>query len=137
MPTEAGDKASVIYIYDKEAEMTSSSVKRCVARVGFAAAVLLGVIACATGPKPTAAQQAADRATAERVQSALNAEKLLYARHIFVRAENGTVTLTGFVWDPPDLDLAASIAGTVEGVVRVDNKLELQRNGIDDSGVAR
>jgi hyperosmotically inducible protein len=122
----------------KEGEMTSSSpVIRRAARAGLVVAVLCGLGACATGPKPSAAQRAADRATAERVQSALSADKLLYARHIFVRAENGTVTLTGFVWDPPDLDLAASIAGTVEGVVRVDNKLELQRNGIDDSGVAR
>jgi hyperosmotically inducible periplasmic protein len=117
--------------------MTSSSVKRRAVRVGFVAAVLLGVVACATGPKPTAAQRDADRAVAERVQYALNADKMLYAKHIFVRAENGTVTLTGYVWDPPDLDLAATIAGNVEGVVKVDNKLELQRNGIDDSGVAR
>jgi osmotically-inducible protein OsmY len=121
----------------KEGEMTSSPVIRRAAPAALVVAVLCGLGACATGPKPTAAQLQTDRETALRVQTALDADKLLYAKHIFVRAESGTVTLTGYVWDPPDLLEAETIAGNVEGVTRVDNKLELQRNGIDDSGVSR
>ena len=47
------------------------------------------------------------------------------------------VRLSGYVWDPPDLNEAQSIAAEVPGVVRVVNDLELQRNGIDDSPVTR
>ena len=51
------------------------------------------------GPQSDAQQQT-DRETAARVQSALDADKQLYAKHIIVRADNGVVRLTGFVWDP-------------------------------------
>ena len=67
----------------------------------------------------------------------MQADKLLYAKHIFVHADNGVVRLTGFVWEPPDLEEAQRIAAGVEGVQGVVNDLELQRNGLDDSAVAR
>ena len=47
------------------------------------------------------------------------------------------VHLSGFVWDPPDLDEAQRVAESVEGVSKVVNDLELQRNGLDDSSVVR
>jgi osmotically-inducible protein OsmY len=94
------------------------------------------VVACATGPRQTDAQRQADKEIAERVQSALDADQQLYARHIFVRSYNGVVELTGFVWDSPDLLEAETVAGYVQGVSRVVNDLELQRNGIDDSQVS-
>lgn len=115
--------------------MISSPVMRRVARAGFAAALLCSLVACATRPPQTAAQRQADKEIAERVQTALDADKQLYAKHIFVRSYNGVVELSGFVWDPPDLLEAETIATNVEGVVRVVNNLELQRNGIDDSTV--
>jgi len=102
---------------------------------GLAGAILCGVLACATPRSP--AQQQADRETAERVQDALDADRLLYAKHITVRADNGVVRLTGFVWDPTDVDEAKRIAEMVQGVTGVVNDLELQRNGIDNSGVSR
>jgi hypothetical protein len=104
---------------------------------GFAVALLCGVVACATGARKSEAQQAADRETAERVQVALDADKRLYARHIFVRADNGVVRLSGYVWDPPDLDEAKGVAEMVAGVSRVVNDLELERSGTDNTGVAR
>jgi hyperosmotically inducible protein len=107
------------------------------ARAGFALALLCGVAACATGPAKSDAQRQADREMAAHVQDALDADKQLYARHITVRADNGVVRLTGFVWDPPDLNEAKSVAELVPGVSSVVNDLELERNGMDNSGVTR
>jgi osmotically-inducible protein OsmY len=116
--------------------MISSQVMKRVARAGLAAALLCGVVACATGPRQTDAERQADKAIAERVQTALDSDKDLYAKHIFVRSYNGVVELSGFVWDPPDLLEAETVAGAVHGVLRVVDNLELQRNGIDDSNVS-
>jgi osmotically-inducible protein OsmY len=107
------------------------------ARAGLAAAVLCAVAACAGAPEKSEAQRQADRETAQRVQAALDADKRLYAKHIFVRADNGVVRLTGYVWDPPELVEAAHVAELVAGVKQVVNDLELERSGMDNSGVTR
>ncbi len=103
---------------------------------GLGMLALCCLLACTTTPK-TAAQRQVDKETADRVQDALDADKLLYAKHILIRADNGVVHLSGFVWDPPDLDEAQRVAESVEGVSKVVNDLELQRNGLDDSSVVR
>lgn len=105
-------------------------------RVGVALAILACLAACATVPK-TEAQKEADRVTAQRVESALEADRALYAKHIYVRADNGVVHLSGYVWDPADVTEAIQTAELVEGVARVVNNLELERNGLDNSPVAR
>ena len=74
---------------------------------------------------------------ADRVQQALAADKELYSRHINVKADDGVIRLTGFVWDPPDLVEAERIAANVPGVTRVDNSIELERNGQGNSPVSR
>ena len=102
-----------------------------------AVTVLCAVAACASGPRETAAQMQIDKETAERVEAALSADKVLYAKHISVRADNGVISLTGYVWDPSDLQLAMAIAEGVPGVMRVDNDLELNRSGNDNAPVAR
>ena len=102
-----------------------------------AAAMLCAVTACVTAPPKTDTQKQADRETAGRVQAALDADQSLYAKHITVRADAGVIHLSGYVWDTGDLDEAASIASLVAGVNKVVNDLELQRNGIDNSGVSR
>lgn len=107
------------------------------AHAGVAVAVLACVVACAMGPSKSDAQRQADKATAERVQSALEADQQLYAKHISVRADNGVVRLSGYVWDSPDMVEAEHVAELVDGVSRVVNDLELQLNGIDNSGVSR
>jgi osmotically-inducible protein OsmY len=114
-----------------------SAIMNRAACAGLALALLCGVTACATGPPKSDAQQQADRETAARVQAALDADKQLYARHISVHSDNGVVRLSGFVWDPPDLMEAKSVAELVPGVSSVVNDLELQRNGMDNSGVTR
>jgi len=102
-----------------------------------AVAALCCVAACASEPPKTDAQKQADKATAERVEAALNAEKALYAKHIFVQADGGVVRLTGYVWDTSDFQLAVAIAEGVPGVTQVVNDLELNRNGSDNAPVSR
>jgi osmotically-inducible protein OsmY len=102
----------------------------------LALCALGSLAACATSSRTTA-QQLEDKETAARVQAALDGDKQLYAKHIFVRVDEGVVHLSGYVWDPPDLQEAQQVAELVQGVTKVVNNLELQRNGVDDSGVSR
>lgn len=106
-------------------------------RTGLAAALFYSLMGCATGSHKSDAERQADRATEQRVESALAANNELFSRHITVAADGGVVRLTGFVWDPPDLVEAVRIAESVPGVTRVDNSLELQRNGLGNSPVSR
>jgi hyperosmotically inducible protein len=102
-----------------------------------AVAVLCSVTACVSGPPKTDAQRQADKVVAERVEAALNADKMLFAKHITAHADNGVVRLTGYVWETSDFDEAQFIAGRVPGVTRVVNDLELNRNGNDNGPLAR
>ena len=106
-------------------------------RRGAVLTILGTLAACATGPHKTDAQKQADDAMANRVDQALAADEELYSRHITVRADDGVIRLSGFVWDPPDLVEAERIAESVPGVTRVENALELQRNGQGNSPVSR
>jgi osmotically-inducible protein OsmY len=103
----------------------------------LAAVCVCSVVGCSTGPRKTEAERQADKAVADRVELALQSDKVLYARHINVQVDSGVVRLSGFVWEPPDLEEAERVARSVPGVIRVVDALELQRNGIDNSGVAR
>lgn len=114
-----------------------SRVITSVAHAGLAWALVCSLTACQTGPATSDAQRQADKELATRVQAALDADKLLYAKHIWVQSDNGIVRLSGYVWEQPDMLEAEDVAGRVQGVSRVVNDLELQRNGIDDSGVVR
>jgi osmotically-inducible protein OsmY len=102
----------------------------------LAAVALSGVIACATTPKTTSQMQA-DKETVNEVQSALNSDRVLYARHIVVQADDGVVQLSGYVWNPDDISEAERVAANVTNVKKVVNDLELERNGIDNSPVTR
>ncbi len=106
-------------------------------RTALAAVVVYGVVSCATGPRKTEAERQADAETADHVQLALNADKELYARHITVRAENGVVNLGGYVWTQPELEEAIRVAGLVQGVTKVVDRMEIDRGGINDSPVSR
>jgi osmotically-inducible protein OsmY len=108
-----------------------------VSRAVVAMTLLGSVLACAHGPPRTAAQKEADQQIETQVDNALQADTLLYAKHISVHAYNGVVRLSGFVWEPPDITEAQRIAGDVKGVTGVVNDLELQRNGLGDSPVSR
>lgn len=116
--------------------MLSPAMNRTVHAAALGAFLCL-VAACATEAPKSDAQRQADQETAGQVRAALNADKHLYARHIFVRADGGVVHLSGYVWDPPDLIEAKRVAGLVPGVSQVVSDLELQRNGSDNSGITR
>jgi len=103
----------------------------------LAAALLVSLTGCVmTGPR-TDAQKQADKETADRVDHALQSDRLLYAKHITVHVNHGVAELSGYVWEAPDLTEAERVAGGVEGVSSVVNDLELQRNGLGDSPVSR
>jgi osmotically-inducible protein OsmY len=105
--------------------------------VALAAVLVLGSVACATGPLKSEAERTADKETVNRVQLALNSDQQLFARHITVRADGGVVSLGGYVWSQPDLEAAQRIAADVSGVTRVVNEMELERGGVDNSPVSR
>jgi osmotically-inducible protein OsmY len=88
------------------------------------------IVACATDPPKTANELQANKEIADRVESALNADKFLFTRHISVRVDSGVVHLEGYVWSPTDIYVAKRIAKRVPGVTMVVDELELQRGGI-------
>lgn len=101
------------------------------------AGVLLAVVMAApaaTGcallpPHRSTAETAADRALAARVETALNDDPRIYARHVDVDATGGIVSLSGYVWSTGELYAAREVAAGVPGVVRVDSELELKIGG--------
>ena len=113
-----------------------SSTKR-VSRAALAITLLGTVLGCDHSPPRTEAQKANDKEIEARVDSALQADQLLFAKHINVHAYNGVVRLSGYVWEPPDITEAQSVAQGVTGVTGVVNELELQRNGLGNSPVSR
>jgi osmotically-inducible protein OsmY len=87
-------------------------------------------ISCVMPPLETANELQADKEIADRVESALDADKYLFTRHISVRVDSGVVHLEGCVWSPTDLYEAKRAAKRVPGVTVVVNELELQTGGI-------
>lgn len=62
---------------------------------------------------------------------------LYYFRHISVRADDGVVALTGYVWSPDALYRARQVARDVPGVRRVvTTNLEMELEG-RGNGVSR
>ncbi len=106
-------------------------------RVALATTLLCAAAACALGPSKTPAQRDADNELAGRVQAALSADKVLYSRHINVRADNGAVTLSGYVWTTEELQQAREDAESVPGVAKVVDRMEVDRGGVQDSNVTR
>jgi osmotically-inducible protein OsmY len=105
-------------------------------RMGLVPVLVCGAVACAT-PHKTAEQRQADAATVEQVQAALSADRTLYARHITVYADNGVVTLSGYVWTPEELAMAREDVEAVPGVTKVVNRIEVDRGAINNSSVTR
>jgi len=111
-------------------------VMRRIFNTAVVAVIVCGAAAC-VGPRKTDAERAADSDTAGRVQGAFAADKVLYARHITVRADNGVVTLGGYAWTPEELLAAQQDAEQVSGVTKVVNRIEVDRGAVTDSAVTR
>ena len=95
--------------------------------VGFTAALL--AMACASSPPRTVAQAKADRVLADTVQNALASDPTYYFRHVDVRADEGRVALSGYVWSNDAIRRAELVAGQVPGVTSVVDELALERDG--------
>jgi len=91
-----------------------------------AAIAVCSTVACTTPPPRSAAQQAADAATASRVQAALAADSNLFSRDIVVTVADGVVNLSGLAWSDDDIQTAGRIARSVSGVKGVNNQVELE-----------
>jgi BON domain len=127
----------VIYLEPSPEVSTLFSVMNRFPGTLLALVLVCGAVACSSGPRKSEAQLRADKETVDRVQVALNGDKILYARHITIHADNGVVSLGGYVWSEPDLLEAERIAATVPGVTRVVDEMELERGGVDNSPVTR
>ena len=73
----------------------------------------------------------ADAALTAKVMTVLQDDPYVFAGHISVVTENGTVTLQGIALDPSDLRRALMLARRVAGRWRVVNKIELIPEDLD------
>jgi hypothetical protein len=96
--------------------------------------IVVGMVACSTPPRRTAAERVADADTAGRVQAALLADPDIYARHIDVRVVRGVVHLGGYVWEAEDFRTARNDAASVPGAHAVVTEMELVRGGLAGTG---
>jgi osmotically-inducible protein OsmY len=90
-------------------------------------------VACASMPPESFAQVKADGVLADGVQNALDGDPEFFSQHVDVQAQNGKVSLSGYVWSAPAVVRAQRIASQVPGVTSVSDQLELERNGSDGS----
>jgi hypothetical protein len=68
-----------------------------------------------------------DRAITARVQEKIQSDSRLSGADIVVETRNGEVTLKGTVNSNADFTRAGKLAGWVDGVKRVDNRLKTAR----------
>jgi osmotically-inducible protein OsmY len=101
-----------------------------------AAASICGAAACVSPPK-SQPEQAADAATSDTVRAAFDADQMLYARHITVRSDNGVVTLGGYAWTPVELQAARRDAQRVPGVVKVVDRIQIDRGAVGGPSITR
>ena len=101
-------------------------------RIGDAYALLASatlIVACASSPPKSPEQERADAATAERVYAALEANPIYYFRDVEVSVDYGVAQLSGYVWTTYALYAAQDITRKVPGVTRVQDAMELERQG--------
>jgi osmotically-inducible protein OsmY len=93
-------------------------------------AATLALTACSTAPPRSPAQTESDRAVADSVYAALDADPTYFYRHVDVRVEDGVADLSGYVWSTDAIYRAREITRQVSGVTRVvTSHLELERGG--------
>jgi osmotically-inducible protein OsmY len=86
--------------------------------------VLLTAAWASASPK-AAAQANADHVLAIRVKSALDGDPIYFFRHVDVRADDGRVSLYGYVWSDAAIRRAERVASQVPGVTSVADQLTL------------
>ena len=109
-----------------------------IVRTALAVALSLAAAACVMQPPKTAAEREADKDLVDRVDASLKADPGLYARHINLRADNGVVTHQRLCVDHPrNSSRRSRTQSGVPGVVKVVNRMEVDRGAITDSSVTR
>ena len=94
------------------------------------------VFAQSTSPDApaTRANSPEDAAIADRVSAALNAEPHDFYRHVTVSVTKGVVRLGGLAYSNDAIARAEKIARNTAGVSRVENQVQLEREGQDAPG---
>ena len=85
--------------------------------------------ACASTPPKAVAQADADHVLANRIKDALASDPTYFFRHVDVQADDGRVTLGGYVWSGDAIRRAELVASRVPGVTSVADELALEREG--------
>jgi hyperosmotically inducible protein len=94
--------------------------------VALAVALTIAGASCKTTSSP--GRQVDDAAIKAAVKAKLAADvKLSTLTNIEVNSTNGVVTLAGQVRDETDRIAAVAVARSVDGVVRVNNKLQIEK----------
>jgi len=95
----------------------------------FQALSIVLLVGCASGSKRSGAEANLldNQVTSDRVKLALRAEKGVDLSGVRVRAENGTVHLSGSVASERAKQRAERAALTVSRVARVDNELSISQ----------
>jgi len=95
--------------------------------VGIAALVVLAAYVAGCKTTTSAGTQVDDASIKTSVKAKLAADvKLSTLTNIEVNSTNGVVTLAGQVENPDQRELAAHVARTVDGVVKVNNELQVK-----------
>ena len=85
--------------------------------------VLLVLLFAGAGKAGDHAVSPRDRAITSRIVHKLQGDSGLAGAGIDVETRNGVVTLKGALGSKADIPRAAELAGSVEGVTRVDNRI--------------
>jgi osmotically-inducible protein OsmY len=113
-------------------EIAMKKILLCLLMTAAAANIAVNVQA-QTAAAPTAEMSKkatpADRALAKSVRRAMSKAQGFDVSGVFVRARGGAVTLSGSVKSGEQIDQAAEIAKSVQGVTSVTNKLALFHGG--------
>lgn len=104
------------------------------ARLLAGLSLVLLAAACASTPPKSAAQIEADRTLANKVESALDSDPEFFFRHVDVEADDGKLSLSGYVWSNDSIVQAKRVASLVSGVTSVSDQLELERAGSNAGG---
>lgn len=100
--------------------MNKSGIRTCVALMS-----ILWLVSCQSAPPRTADQVIDDRIITSKVKTRLYGDRSL--RDIDVQTFKGQVTLTGVVDNPLQRREAESIAWGVDGVIGVNNQVQVKR----------
>lgn len=99
------------------------------ALAAFGLGVVLGLGACQSTTGKTAGETMADSTITATVQSKLTADRVSNFSRVDVDTERGVVSLSGVVKSAEQKTHAEALARQVRGVTRVQNNLQIQRQG--------